>query len=198
MKKNRLEEKNSFSAEEQALNKSSSENILVFLVLATMLLAVNIFYNSHHFLQQKVFSAPQKDVFPNYVWFTGSSEITEGLYQFSPGQLKKRLPEIHALLLDTSPSKTNPLVSAVILDPAKVRIIALPPNVANIFFQPIPINRADKTVLTSLPGIGQVLAEKIVERRKQHGPFRSKADLMNVGGIGPKKFGALVEHITID
>ena len=90
------------------------------------------------------------------------------------------------------------MVSAVILDPAKVRIIALPPNVANIFFQPIPINRADKTVLTSLPGIGPVLAEKIVERRKQHGPFRSKADLMHVGGIGPKKFGALVEHITID
>ena len=198
MKKNRPEAKDSFSASEQALNKSSVENILVFLVVATILLAVNVFFHSHHFLQQKVFSAPQKDVSPRYVWFTGSSEITEGLYQFNPDQLKKRLPEIHALLSDTSASKTNLLVSAVILDPAKPGIIPLPPNVANIFFQPIPINRAGKTVLTSLPGIGPVLAEKIVERRKQHGPFRSKADLMHVTGIGPKKFGALVEHITID
>lgn len=198
MKKNRPEAKNSFSAAEQALDKSSSENILIFLVLAIILLAVNVFFHNHHFLQQKVFSAPQKDVSPWYVWFTGSSEITEGLYQFSPDQLKKRLPEIHALLSDTSASKTNLLVSAVILDPAKPGIIPLPPNVANIFFQPIPINRAGKTVLTSLPGIGPVLAEKIVERRKQHGPFRSKADLMHVAGIGPKKFGALVEHITID
>ena len=69
---------------------------------------------------------------------------------------------------------------------------------ANIFLKPIPINRADKIILTSLPGIGPSLAERIVMRRNQQGPFRSKEELLQVTGIGPKKFAALVEHITID
>jgi competence protein ComEA len=70
--------------------------------------------------------------------------------------------------------------------------------VANIFFQPIPINRADKDILTSLPGIGPVLAERIMQRRNQHGFFKSKDELLQVTGIGPKKFAALVDNITLD
>lgn len=50
---------------------------------------------------------------------------------------------------------------------------------------PLDINRADRDALQSLPGIGPVLARKIVAYRSENGSFGSVADLENVSGIGP-------------
>ncbi len=198
MKKNSPKEESSFSASEQTLKKSPSENLLVFLFLAAILLSVNVFHIYRHFLQQKNTPQPEDNIPNPYVWLTGSSVLSEGLYQFYPEQLEKQFPEIYSLLSKQSVDNTNPLVTAIKLNPEKPLTIKLPPQVANIFLKPIPINRADKIILTSLPGIGPSLAERIVMRRNQQGPFRSKEELLQVTGIGPKKFAALVEHITID
>ena len=48
------------------------------------------------------------------------------------------------------------------------------------------LNRASPEVVETLPGIGPVLAERIVQYRKENGGFDSVDDLMNVKGIGPK------------
>jgi DNA uptake protein ComE-like DNA-binding protein len=37
-----------------------------------------------------------------------------------------------------------------------------------------------------------------MQRRNQHGLFKSKDELLQVTGIGPKKFAALVDNITLD
>lgn len=50
----------------------------------------------------------------------------------------------------------------------------------------INVNTADAGALMNLPGIGEAKAKAIIAYRNQFGPFRSKADLMNVKGIGPK------------
>lgn len=50
----------------------------------------------------------------------------------------------------------------------------------------IDLNQASWVELMQLPGIGQTLAERILEHRDQHGPFQSVDDLDNVKGIGPK------------
>lgn len=50
----------------------------------------------------------------------------------------------------------------------------------------INVNTADAASLMGLPGIGEAKAKAIINYRNQYGPFRSKADLMNVKGIGPK------------
>lgn len=50
----------------------------------------------------------------------------------------------------------------------------------------INVNTADAAALMNLPGIGEAKAKAIIAYRNQFGPFRSKADLMNVKGIGPK------------
>ncbi|MGG3282907.1 helix-hairpin-helix domain-containing protein [Paenibacillus solani] len=50
----------------------------------------------------------------------------------------------------------------------------------------INVNTADVAALMELPGIGEAKAKAIINYRNQFGPFRSKADLMNVKGIGPK------------
>lgn len=50
----------------------------------------------------------------------------------------------------------------------------------------IDVNRAGWVEWAQLPGIGEVLARRIVEDRRQNGPFVSIDDLKRVKGIGPK------------
>ena len=51
---------------------------------------------------------------------------------------------------------------------------------------PVDVNSADIYELDQLPGIGEVLAGRIIEYREEHGPFESLEDLCNVSGIGEK------------
>ena len=50
-----------------------------------------------------------------------------------------------------------------------------------------PVNRITKEQLMSLPGIGEVLADRIIEFRREHGPLNSAEDLLSVPGIGQKR-----------
>lgn len=50
----------------------------------------------------------------------------------------------------------------------------------------INLNTASAEELTSLPGIGEVLAARIVAYREEHGPFQTLDDIMQVSGIGSK------------
>jgi len=49
----------------------------------------------------------------------------------------------------------------------------------------------------ALPGIGPTLAQRIVDYREQHGPFRSPEDLKNVSGIGERRFEQIKDLVTI-
>ena len=62
---------------------------------------------------------------------------------------------------------------------------APPPVVLKRATGPIPVNTATAAQLASLPGIGPALAERIVARRSEHGPYRDLAALDSVPGIGP-------------
>ena len=55
---------------------------------------------------------------------------------------------------------------------------------ATIVF-PIDINTADADRLDALPGIGPVLAQRIVDWRTENGPFQTAEDLLQVEAIGP-------------
>ncbi len=61
---------------------------------------------------------------------------------------------------------------------------------------PLDINAASAEELAGLPGIGRVLAERIVDYRTEHGPFGAVEDLMEVSGIGEKKLAELEGRIT--
>ena len=60
----------------------------------------------------------------------------------------------------------------------------------------VELNTADKEELMTLPGIGEKLAEAILEHRKANGAFRKAEELMEVPGIGEKRFEALKGKIT--
>ena len=62
----------------------------------------------------------------------------------------------------------------------------------------VDINHGSVEELQRLPGIGPVLAERIIQYRREHGKFGSIRDIQNVKGIGEKRFAQLEPHIHID
>lgn len=62
----------------------------------------------------------------------------------------------------------------------------------------VNINTADAAALAALPGIGDVLAQRIIEHREVYGPFGQIEELTAVPGIGWKLLDKLEGHITTD
>ena len=61
----------------------------------------------------------------------------------------------------------------------------------------VNINQATAAQLAMLPRIGEKVAERIVDYRKQHGNFSRPEDLMEVKGIGEKLFVLLKPYVTV-
>ena len=61
----------------------------------------------------------------------------------------------------------------------------------------VNINTADQQQLESLPGIGPVLAQHILDWRAAHGSFGSVEQLQEVSGIGSAKFAQLKPLVTV-
>lgn len=60
----------------------------------------------------------------------------------------------------------------------------------------VDLNRATVAELETLPGVGPVLAERIVAHRDAHGPFTTVEDLLDVPGIGEAKLAALRDEVS--
>jgi competence protein ComEA len=63
--------------------------------------------------------------------------------------------------------------------------------------QRIDINRAEPWLLEALPGIGEVLAQNIVNYRSQNGPFKTTEALLEVSGIGESTFEKIEGYVTV-
>lgn len=62
----------------------------------------------------------------------------------------------------------------------------------------VDVNTADTAELERLPGVGPLLASRVVDYRTAHGRFRSADELMQVPGIGPKTYEALRDFVTVE
>jgi competence protein ComEA len=61
----------------------------------------------------------------------------------------------------------------------------------------LDLNRADSLDLVRLPGIGPVMAGRILALRRAEGPFRTLDRLQAVEGIGPKRLERLRNFLTV-
>lgn len=61
----------------------------------------------------------------------------------------------------------------------------------------VNLNTATVDQLEALPGVGPVLAQRIVEHRQRKGRFTSVKQLLEVEGIGEKKYAAMKDQVTV-
>ncbi|MFH1103414.1 MAG: ComEA family DNA-binding protein [Actinomycetota bacterium] len=61
----------------------------------------------------------------------------------------------------------------------------------------VHVNTADVVALQDLPGVGPVLAQRIVDYRNEFGPFTVIEDLLDVPGIGEAKLAALRDVVMV-
>ncbi len=93
-----------------------------------------------------------------------------------------------------APSQVQPVTP-----PAREPPSPLPAQRAPAREQPIlvDLNTATQQQLERVPGIGPVLAERILRYRAQYGPFRRIEELMLIEGIGPRTFELLKPYVTL-
>ena len=62
----------------------------------------------------------------------------------------------------------------------------------------VNVNEASPEELTVIPGIGEKMASRIIDRREAYGDFFTEKDLLKVKGIGEKKLEKMREWIRFD
>jgi competence ComEA-like helix-hairpin-helix protein len=120
------------------------------------------------------------------VWTTGLHE-TEGFCQ----------ADWLATNLKTDVATLPHLATVHLQEEGGLQVSGLHPRAALFFFQPVPLNQADAETLAALPGVGPVLAGRILAKREELGGFQCVEQLGLVRGIGPKILANLQDRLAL-
>lgn len=131
-------------------------------------------------------------------WRAGFPDAAERLERFDhedpppsipPAPRARAAPRWSPPRLEAAPPPFPPL-------PPRPRVAAAPEPVPSDP-RPLDINHASLEQISRLPGVGPSLARRIVEERERVGRFESPEGLRGILGLGPKKLGALREHVIV-
>ncbi len=124
-----------------------------------------------------------------------------GLVTLPPGaRVADALAAAGGLLPDADPVSVN--AAAVLVDGEQI-VVARPGEApaaggaGPAAGGPLDLNAATVADLDALPGIGPVLAQRIVDHRTSQGPFTSVEQLDDVDGIGPAIYADLQDRVTV-
>lgn len=157
----------------------------------------------------KISSAPSASASPSIVVYVTGAVLHPGVYDFEAGARV-----IDAVKRAGGPTPQADLdamnLAAPLVDGSRLYVPhkgeAPPPDATGgaaggsgaVAGGKVDINTATAAELDAgVPGVGPVLAQRIVDYRTQHGPFRAVEDLMKVQGIGQKKFDSLKDYVTV-
>lgn len=99
------------------------------------------------------------------------------------------------LLPEADPARIN--LAAPLVDGQQVLVPAQGVSTEAPADGRVRLNVAGTEELETLPGVGPVLAARIVAYRDEHGPFSAVEDLLEVPGIGEAKLAALREAVLV-
>jgi competence protein ComEA len=122
-----------------------------------------------------------------------------GVYSFpKPPSLREVWAKAGADGAPSDPDKTITSGSRVEVAPdGGYRVAAMSGAQLLTLGLPIDLNRAAAQDLDAIPGLGPALAQRIVDYRKSHGPFKQVEDLREVPGIGPENLPKLKPYLGL-
>ena len=121
-------------------------------------------------------------------WIGWSVPVPKSPDPLEPGELQE--PGRYALE-PTAPSSMKSTPSAPQERPREHDVLRRPAGIA------LDLNRASAQDFERLPGIGPVLAGRIIQYRASQGMFHDIEQLREVKGIGPKKFEQIRAHVAV-
>ncbi len=129
----------------------------------------------------------------------GSKEYNYSLSdQRFENQLKEAFKELPQSNLNAEQNKKLALINNLSDSLSAEKDIKNSEELKQKFEKKININLAYTADLQRLPGIGEVMADRIIEYREQYGNFKRIEDIMLVKGIGIKKFEKVRDLITVE
>lgn len=112
---------------------------------------------------------------------------------FSPKKRNCQNEEYLVLQSDTDGTLTLVAYNAPLKQPRAVL-----PNHTPFYFLPVPINFGDKELIMSVPGIGSVLADRIIAYRQNRGDIWFPESLLHIRGIGAKKLERFKKEFSFE
>lgn len=185
-----------------------------WLVLFSCALVIVVFLASCSQSPQIVLEGSESAAGPNEVWVHVAGEVQlPGLYKLPGGsRVADAINLAGGPTADGAPDALN--LAALLKDGEKVVVPSKSTNSPQPFSSEMPtgtpnplpsttsgkinLNSASQAELEELPGIGEVLAQRIIDYRTQQGPFRTIEDIKEVSGIGDKRFEAIRDLITVE
>lgn len=186
---------------------------ILFAVLCTLLVTGIVYLVSRPARGAPIQLLPAPTTSPWVVQISGAVH-QPGLYELPPGsRLDDAIQAAGGLLADADPSRIN--LAAPLADGAALVIPSQSIADDSVIFQTEPvatpitrsstalesglldINLATAEEFETLPEIGPVIAQRIVEYRQANGPFTTLEAIQNVDGIGPVTFERIKPLITL-
>jgi len=162
--------------------------LIGFLLALTLIGGAVLLYRQTSSSSTEIVISPPS---PEIQVYVEGEVVSPGVYELQQGDLVRDAIEVAGgFTSEADQGSVN--LSAALRDGEQVHVCKVGEAP-----QKININTAEPWLLQALPGIGETLAQRIIDYRTANGHFLSIEDLMNVEGIGSSVFEKIEDKIAV-